>query len=237
MNPDFEEFNPLANIEYDNCLNLLGCSSDDFLSYSGVDYPLVTLFDQCWMAEDLKALQFANGDMLLSIADPNEWSSASSQGLPALSEYVEFNYNYTGRILYNGFAVMDERGLCPTGWSLAGDEEWQELELALGLPDALLNCDAFEGCSDGSYSRGSGINLSGFFFGSCDAHIGFDAQIGSRDSYGYFNDYSSDHWTPNVDGVLVSREIYSNCFGGVDRYADGYYPEAGQGRSIRCVRD
>ena len=38
--------------------------------------------------------------------------------------------------LYNWYAVDDERGLCPSGWHVPSDEDWQDLEVFLGMSRA-----------------------------------------------------------------------------------------------------
>ena len=237
MNPEYLEFNPLANIEYNNCVNLIGCAPEDVLTYGGHDYGLVTIGEQCWMAEDLRIANFANGDAILLVQDPYEWSSLGGQELPAISEYIEYGLYATGRILYNGYAVQDNRGLCPVGWAMANDSVWQELESFLGLSAELLDCDSYLGGCAGGYGRGNDINLSGYFNNGCDGHIGFETTYGYRDSFGYFNDYGGAYWSPLNNGEIGSREIDHYCFGSVFRYANGFFPSAGYGLSVRCIRD
>ena len=238
MNPNYVEYDPTANVDYGNCISLIGCAPGDLLTYQGDSYSLVTIGAQCWMAEDLRVQAFANGDGILNIPDPVEWASVGSQGLPALSEYLDSGVNPTGRTLYNGYAVQDERGLCPSGWHLADDTTWQILEAHLGLAEEYLACQSdFGDCGgSGGYYRGDDIDLSGFFRAACDAHVGFNALDGYRDNSGYFYYYAA-YWTPTQEGILGSREVDSWCFGGVYRYASGYFPPAGDGRSVRCVRD
>ena len=36
-------------------------------------------------------------------------------------------------LYYNWHAVTDQRGLCPVGWHVPSDEEWQELEMEMGM--------------------------------------------------------------------------------------------------------
>ena len=35
--------------------------------------------------------------------------------------------------LYNGYAVMDARGICPSGWHVSNDADWLELEVLSGM--------------------------------------------------------------------------------------------------------
>jgi len=38
--------------------------------------------------------------------------------------------------LYNWYAVVDERGVCPDGWHVPSDEEFMELEMELGMSES-----------------------------------------------------------------------------------------------------
>lgn len=62
--------------------------------------------------------------------------------------------------LYNGHAVLDKRGLAPTGWHVATDEEWTNLTNYLGVHQAAKKVKAMKGWTFGSDSNGS--NESGF---------------------------------------------------------------------------
>jgi len=41
--------------------------------------------------------------------------------------------------LYNGYAVVDSRGLCPAGFHVSTEAAWIDMELALGIPKNELN--------------------------------------------------------------------------------------------------
>ena len=55
-------------------------------------------------------------------------------GIPFLCDSSSLK-NHIG-YLYNGYSVIDSRGLCPTGWRVPSDNDWQELELFIGMPNA-----------------------------------------------------------------------------------------------------
>lgn len=73
------------------------------------EYPTVQIGDQVWMAENLKATHYRNGDAIstddYAVYDNNE-------------SHID-TYGY----LYNWHAVNDSRGLAPKGWHIPSKEE------------------------------------------------------------------------------------------------------------------
>ena len=49
------------------------------------------------------------------------------------------------RQLYNGYAVADARGLCPSGWHVATDNDWIMLEIANGMLGTESTMTGFRG--------------------------------------------------------------------------------------------
>ena len=51
-------------------------------------------------------------------------------------------------ILYNFYAVSDSRGLCPNGWHVPNDGDWQALELYLGMQASQINQEGWRSSGD-----------------------------------------------------------------------------------------
>jgi uncharacterized protein (TIGR02145 family) len=96
-------------------------------------YKTVKIGNQIWMAENLKAIKFLNGDEIKEARTKKEWIEAIKNKLPIWTYYENdsLNGNKFG-ILYNWFAVNDPRGLAPFGWHIPSDLEWTELTDHLG---------------------------------------------------------------------------------------------------------
>jgi len=93
-------------------------------------YNTVTIGTQVWLEENLKVTYYNNGDEIPNVSSNTTWLSLSTG---AYCNY-ENNTSYApiyGR-LYNWFAVNDSRGICPTEWHIATDEEWTVLTDLLG---------------------------------------------------------------------------------------------------------
>ena len=78
------------------------------------------------------------------------------------------NYATYG-VLYNWPAVMTE-GICPSGWHIPSDGEWQTMEISLGMSESEAAQTGWRGSPVGDYmkstsgwnSGGNGSNSSGF---------------------------------------------------------------------------
>jgi uncharacterized protein (TIGR02145 family) len=96
-------------------------------------YVSTTIGTQVWMAENLNADKFRNGDQIPEEKTKEEWLSAENEKKPAWC-YVNNNAANGEKYgkLYNWYAVIDPRGLAPKGWHVPTDEEWKALIGQLG---------------------------------------------------------------------------------------------------------
>jgi uncharacterized protein (TIGR02145 family) len=110
----------------------------------GNKYKIVTIGEQTWMAENLNVKHFRNGDEIPNIIDGEEWDDLGNDYGEAGKEWgkaawcfpennIESEKRY-GR-LYNGFAILDPRGLAPEGWRIPTDNDWSKLAMFLGGSD------------------------------------------------------------------------------------------------------
>ena len=92
-------------------------------------YSTVTIGSQTWLQQNLKTIHYRNGDSIPTVTGPvNNDSSASYQW--AYNNDTAYVNNY-GR-LYTWFAANDIRGLCPIGWHVPSQSEWDTLISFLG---------------------------------------------------------------------------------------------------------
>jgi uncharacterized protein (TIGR02145 family) len=104
-----------------------------FNSVTDIDgnvYKTVTIGTQVWMAENLKVTHYRNGDDIPNYIDPFFWSNITTG---AYSDYnnIKTNASVYGR-LYNWYAVTDIRNICPAGWHIPSEAEWDTLTGFLG---------------------------------------------------------------------------------------------------------
>ena len=195
-----------------------GCSAP--VSYQGHDYEVVEIGGQCWFAENLQSASYRNGDAIPVLAN-SDWDDTPN-GSQAAFDGDEANVVEYGR-LYNWHAIDDPRRLCPSGWHVPDDAEWQVLIDGIGVQGG-LQLKATSGWTAGPNGT--------------DAH-GFDGRpAGKRSANGVFTSLGAlaTWWsaTPNENGgdahvkslIDNSDEVYQQQ--GISRQ---------QGRSIRCLKN
>ncbi len=100
-------------------------SQNTISDIDGNQYNTVTIGEQEWMAENLRVTRYRNGDEILFDQGHNVWQQ-SVEGIWTYYDEDENNDQVYGK-LYNWYAVSDNRGLCPVGWRIPTDADWQEL--------------------------------------------------------------------------------------------------------------
>jgi uncharacterized protein (TIGR02145 family) len=81
-----------------------------------------------WSNKNLNIKYFSNGDPITECKNYEEWQSAYTNKQPSWCSYEFDSKNDVKHgILYNTYAIKDERGIAPIGWHIASIEEWREL--------------------------------------------------------------------------------------------------------------
>ncbi|MCL2207684.1 MAG: fibrobacter succinogenes major paralogous domain-containing protein [Fibromonadales bacterium] len=186
-------------------------SSSLFVGGSGCDiegYRTVKIGEQTWMAENLNcevsgSVCYGNNPANCSVCYGNNPANCDAYGR-----------------LYNWATAMI---VCPSGWHLPNDADWDELMTAVG---GSLNAGAKLKATSGWNSNGNGLDDYGFFalpggYGSSD---GFFFSVGD---YGYW-------WSSAEDGSFNAyrwRMYYD--------YSSVYrtYDDKSILFSVRCVQD
>ena len=135
--------------------------------------PPCSLNGQCWFAENLRNMSYANGDAIAGSLNDAAWSTTSSGGRATFGEGASVCYGPApggdacneafslaayGR-LYNWHAVNDARGLCPSGWHVPSDGEWTTLTDGIG--GALTAGNTLKAGSEW-FNNGNGTSPNGF---------------------------------------------------------------------------
>lgn len=106
---------------------------------SGNMYHTVVIDDQEWFAENLRAECFSNGDAIAEVIDSATWVSAGNDSTAARVKYNDSDSLATQYgFLYNGYAMQDERGVCPTGWHVPVTQEFRALVATSDTLDGLV---------------------------------------------------------------------------------------------------
>jgi uncharacterized protein (TIGR02145 family) len=93
-------------------------------------YHYTNIGTQVWMVENLKVTHYRNGDQILKVIADSLWQNLTK------GSYIDFNNAAENGItyghLYNFYAVSDLRSICPAGWHVPTDHEWNVLINNLG---------------------------------------------------------------------------------------------------------
>lgn len=201
----------------------------------GNTYKTVKIGEQEWMAENLKTARFQNGDSIPTGKFFDVWESFDRPPSPGFVKMGWHNY-------YNWMAVNDERGLCPAGWKIPDNDDWQQLIDFLGGEEvAGKKLKSTEGWAyeehiydedDEDYFNytvevhaGNGTNESGF-----------NAKPGDIiESPGYITDYPvgmAHYWSQNRDNL---KAYYIRLMAGNDNIEkSGIWLNSGL--HVRCLR-
>ena len=208
----------------------------DPLEYQGYDYETVQIGEQCWFAENLRAENYRNGDVIPVPTGFSDWISLSTGARSSYENDDEVSF-WHGQ-LYNWYAAIDSRGICPTAWGVPSNGDWLTMETHLGLDEMLLAVEGWRGSvgnqlknDDTTDIPWNGLNQVGFngapsgfrqLSGGIEGFVG----LGSRGEY----------WT-TTDAVSnsvnkISRSLDTN------QESLGMNPNAPNcGFSVRCIKD
>jgi uncharacterized protein (TIGR02145 family) len=230
-------------VDLDDLLDLLGtygsCISElpdfascgDDIEHEGYSYSTVQIGEQCWFAENCRYLPIVSDLSINSTTEPH-YSVYGYEGTDVTAAKATSNYATYG-VLYNWPAVMTE-GICPTGWHIPTDLEWQTMEMSLGMSASDASSSGWRGTDEGyqmkstsdwnDYGNGNGSNSSGF--------TGLPG--GYRASSGSFYSGVDGYWwsASESSSYSWSRTLYGN-----DDRVFRYDNNRKLGFSARCVRD
>lgn len=129
------------------------------------NYPVVEIGTQTWMASNLRTTKYMNGD-LIGTTSPKTLN-ITAETSPKY-EWVYYAYGITeidtnlfGR-LYTWHAAVDSRKVCPTGWHLPSQSEWNTLIASLGGSTVAGGKLKETGLINWSPDNTGATNISGF---------------------------------------------------------------------------
>lgn len=200
-------------------------------------YKTIKIGEKTWMAENLKTTKYNNGNSIPYVTDNTEWSGLNTAGYCWFNNDISYSQIYGA--LYNWYAV-ETGNLCPVGWHVPTDDEWKELEMALGMSIGDANSDGYRGTNEGSKIGGNadlwtnGVLKSNTEFGISKfaarpagyriKNDGFFADIGTHTYWWSATEFNNDNaW---------SRGLYYNI-SSIHRTNSAKQV----GNCIRCVKD
>jgi uncharacterized protein (TIGR02145 family) len=178
------------------------------------------------MAENLKTTKFRDGTAIHYVTDGTVWAGMTTAAYCYWGNSTTNGSVYGG--LYNFYAVIDNRGLCPTGWHVPSDSEWSTLRDYLGGENVAGGKLRETGSLHWTYSNNDVNNCTGFT-----ALAG--SWRGNDGSFYYNLGHAGWWWTSSI---LNSSSGALYCISGLSLVKGGgaYFYKNG-GCSVRCIKD
>jgi uncharacterized protein (TIGR02145 family) len=193
----------------------------DFVTdVEGNYYPTFKFGNQEWFLINLKTAKYKNGESINEVAQEIIWRTAKTGAWCYYKN--DKGFDDIGK-LYNGYAILDKRGICPEGWSVPTNQEWQKLIDFLGGKKNAVN----QLKSSNGWYQGKNGNSNSIFSGY---------PLGSRNVKGEFagNANYTDWWTSTMTSTY-SLYIRSLSFSSDDVYEDIF--NYNYGLSVRCIKN
>jgi uncharacterized protein (TIGR02145 family) len=189
-------------------------------------YNSVTIGTQVWMVENLKTTRYRNGDLIGTTTPATlDISAEATPKYQWAYDGNESNVATYGR-LYTWYAVTDIRGVCPTGWHLPIDAEWNTLTTSQGGESVAGGKLKETGTTHWSAPNTLATNEAGFS-ALPGGHRLFDGSF-------YLVGYSGYWW--NSTEYSTSSALYRYMYYSVSNvYSENTYKN--YGLSVRCLKD
>ncbi len=230
---------------------------DGVTDIDGNEYVTVIIGTQEWMAENLRVTKYSNGDVIPADLSDADWYHTTSgayavfphEMVDGINSHEEMVAAY-GK-LYNWFAVDDTRGLCPPGWKVPNNDDWDQLKnfiIGMGHPNQDNNPagagNAMKSCRQVDSPLGGDCNTTEHpRWNPDDSHYGFDkfgfsALPAGRRIFAPTN-YSGMATHSNFQSATEWDELHNySCalWVGMGSAWENYHFKQ-VGNSVRCVRE
>ena len=194
----------------------------------GNTYNTVQIGNQTWMKENLRTSKYNNGDDIPNVTVDQDWIVLESGAWVHYDNDASYEVPY-GK-LYNWFVVNDARGVCPSGFHVPNQIEWDTLKQWVsshgypGTEGYALKATTLWDDNDGNPGTG-------------DDAFGFSAYPAGRRYHEFFYNFGrvTYHWlsdTATSTGARHGQLHFANSEMPIDIYSPKKF-----GLSVRCVQN
>ena len=230
-----EVINGLGSNTISKTITLSDIAPNTVTDIDGNIYNTITIGSQLWMKENLNVQRFKNGEAIPNVTDNTTWANTTAAAWCRYNNNSDASNAFKVGLLYNGYVAQDTRGVCPNGWKVPDDSDFNKLVEYLGgryLAGGKLKE------ANGIYSLWNSPN------GSATNESGFTALPGGRRHgkndgccWGGVFDLALSHgtfWTKSnaFEGGLYILEM---TFGDGTAYRNNQFKQFGY--SIRCIKE
>lgn len=255
-----DDIDPCIDAECDPCKGITEIEGIRALGPT----PVIAIGNRCWTTADFETGPHVSNAIQTHFKDRDETFTSNEPAVTIASsrEPGEAGYfhNYAGYdgVLFNWYFI-NEYDVCPTGWHVSTDEDWMDLEKALGVPETDLKRFTLNQTED----IATAIRTSDMFY---DAEFNDNRFIGYVDSFsniqqhtamGYYwtTDEFRTPWPSRRENAIYRRVTASDYYTkpsnsgiyrtvtnddvGITRAYSTNKTSLGKtnGMSVRCVKD
>jgi uncharacterized protein (TIGR02145 family) len=218
-------------------INSYGTDTETKLNYITVNPPVtdidgniyteVAIGTQIWLKENLKTTKLNDGTPIQNVTDNSAWASTRSSAYCWYENDIS-NKPYFGA-LYNWYAVNSGM-LCPAGWHVPGDPEWEVLVAYLGGSDI----------AGGKLKESGILNWTSPNTGASNESR-FSALPGGVRSYGgiyngrFLDILDSGFWWSETESFETNAWARSLYYESASIFRSSYVITSGL--SVRCIKD
>jgi uncharacterized protein (TIGR02145 family) len=189
-------------------------------------YKTIVIGSQEWMAENLKTSVYRNGETITNITDSIQWSNLTIGAWCHYNNNSQFECPY-GK-LYNWFAVVDSRNVCPIGWHVPTDAEWTTISNNLGGEINAGGKMKSTGLQYWVFPNTNATNESGF-----SGLPGGSRNLETDWMFGYLG-CSGDWWSSTESS---NTNVWNRSLDCINDSLNRYNINKRDGFSVRCLRD
>jgi uncharacterized protein (TIGR02145 family) len=213
------------------------CIDQPIVTYEGKDYYTIQIFNQCWFKENLNV-----GIMIDGTEDQTHNGIIEKYCLiNAESNCNQFGGLYQWDEMMYYTQLEGTKGICPPGWHIPSDMEWQMLEGATdsqyGIEDSIWTSNLlYRGydqalnlkSKEGWFESGNGLDSYGFS-AIASGHRFTNGNFSAPGTYGTYWSSSKMNWPSNDP----DRRRFASFSNGINRQGDS----KDYGFSVRCLKD
>ena len=186
-------------------------------------YLTVTIGDQIWMKENLRTSTYKDGTPIVEVADSATWVNLTSGAYCWYNNDSANNEIPYGK-LYNWYTVETDK-LCPSGWHVATNAEWNALITFLG--GASVAGEKLKEAGITHWNTNSGATNSS----------GFTALPNFRNNFAVFHPEPGKHgliWTATSFDADNAYQVRMDTY---DNETENYGDPKKSGYYVRCIKE
>ena len=216
------------------------CGTSTVADIDGNTYNTVLIGTQCWTKSNLKVTKYNDGTAIPldasggtnGVTGGETWSTQPA-GARTVYEHDNNNLNVYG-YLYNHYAVRDSRKICPSGWHVPSDSEWNTLMIAID-PTGITSIWTQSLIAGGKMKSTTLWNSPNT---GADNSSGFSAlPSGERYTFGFQDKGNlTKFWSTNLFPGAIN-DFSNRVFVNNNSSMDWDYLQPKAGLSVRCLKD